>query len=96
MNTFPNSCYFSLLKYHLSYPSTIQAFQLWWKNVSFIQHPRYSNPAYREEASIHDRELSCSWAMNHPQDEGSDSTYMSENTGAGRCFAWRDAKWPWA
>ncbi|KAK4796131.1 hypothetical protein SAY86_028457 [Trapa natans] len=72
------------------------AFQLWWKNVSFIQHPRYSNPAYREEASNRDGELSCSWAMSHLQNDGSDSTYKSKNTGAGRCFAWRDAKWPWS
>ncbi|XP_031376635.1 uncharacterized protein LOC116192273 isoform X2 [Punica granatum] len=72
------------------------AFKLWWKNVSFIQHPRYSNTAYREEASIRDRELNCSQAVNNLQDDGNYCTYMSSKNGAGRSFAWRDAKWPWS
>uniref|UniRef100_A0A803MIT4 Uncharacterized protein n=1 Tax=Chenopodium quinoa TaxID=63459 RepID=A0A803MIT4_CHEQI len=35
------------------------ALKLWWKSVSFVQHPRYNNPAYREEAVSRDKKLNC-------------------------------------
>ncbi|XP_022720275.1 uncharacterized protein LOC111278088 [Durio zibethinus] len=35
------------------------ALKLWWKNVTFIQHSKYTNPSYREEALKHDRKLQC-------------------------------------
>ncbi|GMH01476.1 hypothetical protein Nepgr_003315 [Nepenthes gracilis] len=61
-----------------------QALKLWWKNVSFIQHPRYGNPAYREEALLRDEKLKCGKHDNN------------EVGGSSRCFAWTDAKWPWS
>uniref|UniRef100_A0A803KUL7 DUF1365 domain-containing protein n=1 Tax=Chenopodium quinoa TaxID=63459 RepID=A0A803KUL7_CHEQI len=33
------------------------ALKLWWKSVSFVQYPRYNNPAYREEAVSRDKQL---------------------------------------
>ncbi|XP_048331235.1 uncharacterized protein LOC125422875 isoform X2 [Ziziphus jujuba] len=56
------------------------ALMLWWKGVPFIQHPRYTHPAYREEVLVRDRKLQCCQAVG--------------NSGA-RCFAWKNAKWPW-
>ncbi|CAN6553367.1 unnamed protein product [Malus baccata var. baccata] len=45
------------------------AFKLWWKNVSFVQHPRYSNPAYREEALVRDQKLQCCQAVGYGEDK---------------------------
>ncbi|KAM1347221.1 hypothetical protein PS2_036177 [Malus domestica] len=75
------------------------AFKLWWKNVSFVQHPRYSNPAYREEALVRDRKLQCCPAVGfgedkwHLQLEGNGQGCIA-NSGDRFC-TWRDAKWPW-
>ncbi|KAK3429948.1 hypothetical protein EUGRSUZ_E01441 [Eucalyptus grandis] len=77
------------------------AFKLWWKNVSFIQHPRYSNPAYREEAAERDQGLRCCKAfrpdgMKDSPPIGTDSDSSSGKSQVDRCFVWRDAKWPWS
>ncbi|KAA8514911.1 hypothetical protein F0562_018090 [Nyssa sinensis] len=77
------------------------ALKLWWKNVSFIQHPRYSNPTYREDALIRDKKLQCCQAFtwdiqNHLPVEGSDSDVLTDMNGRDRQFTWRDAKWPWS
>ncbi|XP_056174082.1 uncharacterized protein LOC115689202 [Syzygium oleosum] len=77
------------------------AFKLWWKNVSFIQHPRYTNPMYREEAAERDRGLRCCEAF-HPDGmkdsppTGTNSDSSSGKSCVDRCFVWRDAKWPWS
>ncbi|KAM7524896.1 hypothetical protein LguiA_014798 [Lonicera macranthoides] len=73
------------------------ALKLWWKGVPFIQHPRYNNPLYREQASVNDKKLQCcpAFAPNHSQVEGSDSGFMADTIGRERWFQWRDAKWPW-
>ncbi|XP_044495023.1 uncharacterized protein LOC123217975 isoform X1 [Mangifera indica] len=77
------------------------AFKLWWKNVSFIQHPRYTNPEYRKEALIRDQKLQCCPAVrgnndNYLQVEGSDLRYQANWNIRDRWFVWRDAKWPWS
>lgn len=77
-----------------------QALKLWWKNVSFIQHPRYTNPSYREEALNRDRKLQCCPGLRQNQDEhmqvgGSDSATEAERYHGERFFVWKDAKWPW-
>ncbi|KAE8700766.1 protein TIFY 5A [Hibiscus syriacus] len=77
------------------------ALKLWWKNVSFIQHPRYTKPSYREEASNRNRKLLCCpglrWNKDkHMQVGGSDSVTEVETDHEERCFVWRDAKWPWS
>jgi hypothetical protein len=69
--------------------------------VSFIQHPRYTNPAYREEAVINDQKLQCcpiigSDTDKYLQDEGSDQGYLPDRNYKIRQFTWRDAKWPWS
>ncbi|XP_050287680.1 uncharacterized protein LOC126726460 isoform X3 [Quercus robur] len=77
------------------------ALKLWWKNVSYIQHPRYTNPAYREEASIRDHKIQCcpiigSDKEKHLQFEGSDQGYFLDRSCEIRQFTWRKAKWPWS
>ncbi|PPD69555.1 hypothetical protein GOBAR_DD33557 [Gossypium barbadense] len=76
------------------------ALKLWWKNVSFIQHPRYTNPSYREEALNRDRKLQCCPGLRQNKDEhmqvgGSDSATEAERYHGERFFVWKDAKWPW-
>lgn len=77
------------------------ALKLWWKNVSYIQHPRYTNPAYREEASIRDHKIQCcpiigSDKDKHLQFEGSDQGFFLDRSCEIRQFTWRKAKWPWS
>ncbi|KAJ9563621.1 hypothetical protein OSB04_008781 [Centaurea solstitialis] len=75
------------------------ALKLWWKKVVFIQHPRYGNASYKEDAMERDRSLGCAFAMqtnNHQRVEkisGPDLT--SGMNQKDRWFRWRDAKWPW-
>ncbi|XP_010275982.1 PREDICTED: uncharacterized protein LOC104610858, partial [Nelumbo nucifera] len=76
------------------------ALKLWWKNVPFIQHPRYTNPSYREEASIRNRKLQ--FCQISGQDDNShlnfDSSYssiMNQSSIKDRWCVWRDAQWPW-
>lgn len=76
------------------------ALKLWWKNVQFIHHPKCSNPAYREEASVRDRKLKCCQASGLGEDEhmlvgGSGPDFVADNYEEDRWFSWRDAKWPW-
>uniref|UniRef100_A0A6N2KEV4 DUF1365 domain-containing protein n=1 Tax=Salix viminalis TaxID=40686 RepID=A0A6N2KEV4_SALVM len=74
-----------------------QALKLWWKNVHFIQHPRYTNPAYREEAMIRDEKLQCNQAL--AWDRGNclhaDGHHPGNLADRKRWFKWRDAKTPW-
>ncbi|XP_078437351.1 DUF1365 family protein isoform X2 [Wolffia australiana] len=58
-----------------------EAVKLWWKDVRFIQHPRYSNPEYREEARRRDQKLSC--------------PLIGVKGGGSRWFLWKEAAWPW-
>ncbi|KAM1235184.1 hypothetical protein ACFX13_004770 [Malus domestica] len=74
------------------------AFKLWWKNVSFVQHPRYSNPAYREEALVRDQKLKCCQAVGygedkpHLQPKGSRQGCIANGKSEARFCTWRDAK----
>lgn len=78
-----------------------QALKLWWKNVQFIQHPRYHSPAYIEEALLRDKKFQCCPAFatetNSDQlsDEGRNPGLASDRNSEDRWFMWRDAKWPW-
>ncbi|KAK6124049.1 hypothetical protein DH2020_042195 [Rehmannia glutinosa] len=72
------------------------ALKLWWKNVSFIQHPRYQNPTYREEALLRNENIQrCSSLGNNEVDnlhiQGRPCCPAMYN----RCLTWRDAPWPW-
>ncbi|XP_050370374.1 uncharacterized protein LOC126788427 [Argentina anserina] len=77
------------------------AFKLWWKNVAFIQHPRYTSPGYREEALVRNQKLQCCPAIRldkekHLQFEGSSQGCRVNNENESRYIKWRDAKWPWS
>lgn len=78
----------------------LQAIKLWWKNVQFIQHPRYAIPAYREEALIRDRKLQQCCGLSddnrHLQQRESDRGCLAEVSPRDRRFRWTDAKWPWS
>ena len=79
----------------------LQALKLWWKNVSYIQHPMYTNPAYREEASIRDHKIQCcpiigSDKDKHLQFKGSNQGYFPDRSCEIHQFTWRKAKWPWS
>ncbi|KMS95891.1 hypothetical protein BVRB_004010 [Beta vulgaris subsp. vulgaris] len=69
------------------------AFKLWWNNIPFVQHPRYTNPAYREEAASRDKMINCCKAGDFktsglcPRDDRNVTTHQ---------FSWTDAKWPWS
>ncbi|XP_061982844.1 uncharacterized protein LOC133702553 [Populus nigra] len=73
------------------------ALKLWWKNVHFIQHPRYTNPTYRQEAMIRDKKLQCNQAL--AWDRGNclqvDGHHPGNLADRKRWFKWRDAKRPW-
>lgn len=69
--------------------------------MAFVQHPRYTNPAYREEALVRDRTILCCPATRlnkdkHLQLEGRSQGCMANNQSEARYFKWRDAKWPWS
>ena len=68
--------------------------------MQFIHHPKCSNPAYREEASVRDRKLICCQAFGLGEDKhmlvgGSGPDFVADNNEEDRWFSWRDAKWPW-
>uniref|UniRef100_A0A2P2K1G3 Uncharacterized protein n=2 Tax=Rhizophora mucronata TaxID=61149 RepID=A0A2P2K1G3_RHIMU len=77
------------------------AFKLWWQNVQFIQHPRYADPAYKNEALLRDQKLQCckagAWDKDRPtQTEGHHLGNSAERNHGIHCFKWRDARWPWS
>uniref|UniRef100_A0A1D1XGY3 ADP-ribosylation factor GTPase-activating protein 3 n=1 Tax=Anthurium amnicola TaxID=1678845 RepID=A0A1D1XGY3_9ARAE len=78
-----------------------QAVKLWWKNVSFIQHPRFSRSTYREDALLHDKEIHCSLMeeRNRNGDPHLDeyrSISRADEKSETRWCVWRNADWPWS
>ncbi|ERM99299.1 hypothetical protein AMTRI_Chr02g253840 [Amborella trichopoda] len=74
-----------------------QALKLWWKNVPFMQHPKYHNVKYREEALIRDWQLRCGKNIREEKiicrdSKGGDG--LDENDS--RWCVWNDAEWPWS
>ena len=88
----------------------VQALRLWLKNVKFLDHPRYLNLNYRDEALKRDLELrsSCSFLREQKAnnqrssstDEKSEISDHLDNKGnenlTRRWCVWRDAQWPWS
>ncbi|KAF8732265.1 hypothetical protein HU200_016244 [Digitaria exilis] len=87
-----------------------EALRLWLKNVKFLDHPRYLNQNYRNEALKRDLELrsSCSFLQKQKaNNQRSSSTNETceilnhlDNKGdesvTKRWCVWRDAQWPWS
>ncbi|KAL7242063.1 hypothetical protein ACSBR1_014606 [Camellia fascicularis] len=95
-----HALFFWLMPHKVALAIYWEALKLWWKGVAFIQHPRYANVGYRQEALIRDMKLQCCPAFsqdiqNHQPLEGSDSDLLKDKNGRNRRFTWRDAKWPW-
>ncbi|KAB1199913.1 hypothetical protein CJ030_MR0G009049 [Morella rubra] len=68
--------------------------------VSFIQHPRCTKPAYREEALIRDHKLNRCPVIRSDNDEhlqvdGNDRGSWPDGSREIRQFTWREAKWAW-
>ncbi|MED6120392.1 hypothetical protein PIB30_020405 [Stylosanthes scabra] len=73
------------------------AIKLWWKNVAFVQHPRYTVPTYREEALKRDEKLQCCGLSDEGRERGKEhGCCLGETSPKSRWFRWRDAKWPWS
>ncbi|KAL7211422.1 hypothetical protein ACSBR2_014313 [Camellia fascicularis] len=94
-----HALFFWLMPHKVAFAIYWEALKLWWKGVAFIQHPRYANVGYRQEALIRDMKLQCCPAFsqdiqNYQPLEGSDSDLLKDKNGRNR-FTWRDAKWPW-
>ncbi|KAK9151121.1 hypothetical protein Syun_009430 [Stephania yunnanensis] len=91
--------FFWLMPHKVALWVYLQALNLWWKNVQFLQHPRYHNHDYRELAELRDRKLRCSWVDG--QDENGlckpncQNLQSSSGINDDRWFVWRDAQWPW-
>ncbi|XP_052291497.1 uncharacterized protein LOC102609914 isoform X2 [Citrus sinensis] len=92
--------FFWLMPHKVAFWIYWHALKLWWKNVAFIQHPRYTNPLYRKEALVRDQKLQCCPAAgwdndNHLQVDGNCPRYLFDRNNGDHRFAWRNAKWPW-
>ncbi|KAL6647047.1 hypothetical protein ACP70R_014484 [Stipagrostis hirtigluma subsp. patula] len=81
-----------------------EALRLWLKNVKFLDHPRYLNLGYRDQALKRDLEIrsSCSF-LQKPRSRSELATEISnhqDNKGDGnimkRWCVWKDAQWPWS
>ncbi|KAL2930650.1 polyprotein [Bienertia sinuspersici] len=70
------------------------ALKLWWKSVTFVQHPRYTNPAYREEVVLRDKGLNCCKAAGNSETNGLCPGDVRDEIS--HQFSWADAKWPWS
>ncbi|KAG6416741.1 hypothetical protein SASPL_124179 [Salvia splendens] len=87
-----HSWFFWLMPHKVALWIYWHALKLWWKNVAFVQHPRYQNSTYREDAIKRDEGICLcpsfgnKEALNH---------LRGAKTLNNRCFTWTDAKWPW-
>lgn len=94
-----HSLFFWLMPHKVALWIYWHALKLWWKNVSFIQHPRYTHPEYREEAMIRDQKLRCCPITRANKGEHmrveAMQEHMADTDSGARFFKWRDAKRPW-
>ncbi|WVZ61910.1 hypothetical protein U9M48_011718 [Paspalum notatum var. saurae] len=88
----------------------LKALRLWLKNVKFLDHPRYLNLSYRDEALKRDLELRSSCSFLQRQKVSSQRSSVTEKTTeisnhvdnkgdeniTKRWCVWRDAQWPWS
>ncbi|KAF5738320.1 hypothetical protein HS088_TW13G01216 [Tripterygium wilfordii] len=97
--TSDHTIFFYLMPHKVALWIYWHAFKLWWNNVAFIQHPRYTNTAYREEAFARDRDLKCCQAFSGEKDQHlqakCDTGCLADGSVWNRQFRWRDANWPW-
>ncbi|XP_051125261.1 uncharacterized protein LOC127247468 isoform X2 [Andrographis paniculata] len=93
-STMDHSRFFWLMPHRVALWIYWHALKLWWKNVAFIQHPRYDNPAYRQEALLRDKNI-----RHCPSFSNDTSHNLREHDSEKpqpRCFTWQDAPWPWS
>ncbi|MCO5563134.1 hypothetical protein L7F22_016770 [Adiantum nelumboides] len=71
-----------------------QALLLWWKGVSFHQHPKYvDGNGYQGRAVLKDKEISMKG-----KDSPAENSCHIRKTSALKCtrsFTWTEAHWPW-
>ncbi|CAJ2658653.1 unnamed protein product [Trifolium pratense] len=63
--------------------------KLWWKNVKFIPHPKYTNLAYKDESLIREKKLQCC-PFSRQRETNEDC--LAGGTPKERWFRWIDAK----
>lgn len=85
--------YFWLMPHKVAMWIYWQALKLWWKNVAFLQHPKYLNPRYREDALVRDQELCCPLKTRDSENHSNDASNGDDRH---RWCVWSDAKWPWS
>lgn len=88
LNSIQMAWYFWLMPHKVALWIYLQAVELRWKKVTFLDHPKYANPKYRDDALKRDRDLCCFREINR------DGERM--NAGSSRWCVWRDAQWPWS
>ncbi|KAL6546372.1 hypothetical protein OROMI_022093 [Orobanche minor] len=91
-----HSVFFWLMPHKVALWIYWHAFKLWWDDVPFIQHPRYRNPAYKEEALMRNENIQlCPLSVNNEADNLCTQGRTCNIATYDRCFTWRDAAWPW-
>ncbi|KAH6790206.1 DUF1365 family protein [Perilla frutescens var. frutescens] len=89
-----HSWFFWLMPHKVALWIYWHALKLWWKNVSFIQHPRNHYPKYREDALIRSENIQLCPSFGNKQVHNHQSE-VPQKVSNNRCFTWTDAKWPW-
>ncbi|CAL9127371.1 unnamed protein product [Musa acuminata var. zebrina] len=84
--------YFWLMPHKVAMWIYWQALKLWWKNVKFLDHPKYLNSRYRDDAVLRDREL---LSQNAGQSKILPNC-TSNMDFKGRWCVWSEAPWPWS
>lgn len=69
--------------------------------MSFLDHPRYTSPAYKKEAVLRDQKLQCYQVNGLSKDkdeaiEEHELEYMDGKSFGGRNFTWREASCSWS
>ncbi|XP_031743809.1 uncharacterized protein LOC101204586 isoform X2 [Cucumis sativus] len=95
-----HSSFFYLMPHKVAIWIYWHAFKLWWKGVQFLQHPRYTNPSYKADATIRDQQLQCckriGSSQNNQVSEIENKVDRNDRMNGNRKFTWTNAKWPWS
>ncbi|TYK13290.1 DUF1365 domain-containing protein [Cucumis melo var. makuwa] len=95
-----HSSFFYLMPHKVAIWIYWHAFKLWWKGVQFLQHPRYTNPSYKVDATIRDQQLQCCKGTgsneNNQVSKIENKVDGNDRMNGNREFIWTNAKWPWS
>ncbi|WOK97094.1 hypothetical protein Cni_G05802 [Canna indica] len=84
--------YFWLMPHKVAMWIYWQALKLWWKNVKFLDHPKYLSSRYRDDAVLRNREL-----LTQSTGQSTNLPHCTSNMDLkDRWCVWREAPWPWS